>query len=223
MERQIYVGLFTEGSIDQRYLIPIVECLLADLSYQSRGDIVFQVFPIPVSKSGLDFPEQVLAAAKAAHQEWGAHLLCVHTDADNEVSTRAYQTKIAPALSQLAQQPDQAFSKMLMALVPVYETEAWMLADLDLLKSEIGTELSGQDLGLARPPERIARPKEAIAEAIRRAQAHRPRRHRYQVQIDELYAALGPQTELKKLAQLPSFRDFEQNLRAALQKLNFLD
>ncbi|MCU0448492.1 MAG: hypothetical protein MUC97_01440 [Bernardetiaceae bacterium] len=59
--------------------------------------------------------------------------------------------------------------------------------------------------------------------ANRLAQAHRPKRRRDELQIEDLYTAIGQQLQLEKLGKLTSFQDFAQNLRAALRQLNFLD
>ena len=105
--------------------------------------------------------------------------------------------------------------------MPVYETEAWMLADKGFFKSEIGTKLSDSELKIHRNPESIARPKEVIEEAIRISRKQLTKKRREALTISDLYSALG-QVELEKLEKLESFRDFQSNLEHAFRKLNLL-
>jgi hypothetical protein len=97
-----------------------------------------------------------------------------------------------------------------------------MLTDLELLKREIGTDKTNAELNLARSPERIARPKEAIVEAIRIARSEIGKRRRRDLSIADLYLRLGQQVQIEKLGQLESFEDFVKNLREVLRHLNYI-
>jgi hypothetical protein len=102
-------------------------------------------------------------------------------------------------------------------------TEAWMLVDKELLKSEIGTELSNFDLGIHPKPESIANPKETITNAIRIVQSDLTRRKRKRgLDISELYQIIGQKLELSQLENLESYQKFKESLKNAFKELGFL-
>jgi hypothetical protein len=216
------VGLLLEGTTDERFLPAVVERTIVELLLrEGRGD--YEVFcEVMGNDPGLTFVESVVQAAKKGVNEFGIEVLCVHADSDAPTSERAYGAKIGPARSQLVQLDARTHCQNLVALVPVQETESWMLADLDLLKREIGTDKTNAELNLARPPEKIARPKEAIAEAIRIARSEIGKRRRRDLSIADLYLRLGQQVQIEQLGQLKSFEDFVKNLREVLQQLNYI-
>lgn len=99
--------------------------------------------------------------------------------------------------------------------------EAWMLADKDLLKAEIGTRKSDNDLGIDRDPEVIADPKSVIEEAIRVAQSDLPRR-RQRLTISDLYEIIGDKISIDKLLLLNSYRRFQEEVRSTYRALNYM-
>jgi Domain of unknown function (DUF4276) len=219
---QLFVGLLTEGSTDERFLAPIVERTLNDIVFaEVPGEHDVNVILVDPGK-GLDFVETVLAGAEQGLVNFGIRLLCVHTDADNTTANDVYRNKINPAKDSLAKKDEANFCKIIAALVPVQEMEAWMLADKDLLKKEIGTDKTEAELGIARAPEAIARPKEVIEEAIRLARADLAKRRRGNLQIGDLYASMAQKIAIERLNHLPSYQDFKENIRAAFIELNLL-
>lgn len=110
----------------------------------------------------------------------------------------------------------------MVAIIPIQETEAWLLADKELLKQEIGTNKTDNELGINRQPEEIANPKEVIETAIRIARADMTRRRRSQLTITDLYLPIGQSVDLEKLELLSSYRDFKNNIREAFIQLNLL-
>lgn len=107
-------------------------------------------------------------------------------------------------------------------IIPVHMTESWMLADIELLKNEIGTTLSNVDLGLNRMPESVAQPKDLINNAIRISRTGLVRRRRHELTINQLYQPIGQKIALDRLDQLPSYAKFKEAVRAAYRKLNYL-
>jgi hypothetical protein len=102
-------------------------------------------------------------------------------------------------------------------------TEAWMLADKELLKSEIGTDKSNSDLGIHREPETIADPKDTIKNAIRIAKENSTKRKRRKdLNISDLYQIIGQKLALSKLDGISSYQEFKNNLRDAFKQLNLL-
>lgn len=96
-----------------------------------------------------------------------------------------------------------------------------MLADKNLLREEIGTDLSDATLGLARDPEKIADPKAVISEAIRIATEGKSRR-RQSLSIAELYGPIGASVSLEALMSLSSYRMFRQSVEDTFREIGYL-
>ena len=223
MTKLIFAGLFTEGSTDVRFLESIVRKALEDVAFECQGQIETEVKTIEINKTGLGFVEQVLLASKKSIDDYGIMFFCVHTDSDDDTDRRVMESKIIPALNSLNNQNESEYCKILVSVIPVYMTEAWMLADKELLKSEIGTELSNTDLGIHPKPESIAKPKEAIENAIRIVQSDLTKRKRNRgLDISELYQIIGQKLELSQLENLESYRKFKESLKRAFRELGFL-
>jgi hypothetical protein len=220
MTKQLVVGLFTEGSTDIRFLESVVERTFSESLFQCSGSFELSVFPIRISKSGLNFVEQVLEASKSGIESYGIILLCVHSDSDSQDNTNALM-KIENTKQALEKQND-SYCKLIVKLIPIQMTEAWMLADSKLLKFEIGTDKSDNELGINRNPERISDPKSVIKEAIRISRQEITKRRRRELSISELYLPLGQKISLQLLENLQSFRDFKESIFDALFQLNYL-
>lgn len=221
MSRTLFAGLFVEGPTDQRFLSGVVKRTLDDLAMQCTGDIEVELVPIEIEKSGKSFVDQVKTAARKGLNEFGLHFLCVHTDADRFSDQDVFENKIIPAQKELELGlQTQHFS--LIPIVPIVMTEAWMLADKELLKSEIGTDLSDGELQFTKNPERYSDPKDIINNAIRIADASRPKKTRYKVTIQDLYQIVGQRCSLQKLSSLSSYQKFRNGIIAELGKMNYL-
>ncbi|PLK44451.1 DUF4276 family protein [Emticicia sp. TH156] len=219
---QVFTGLFTEGSTDISFLEGIVQKALQSIAFECSGQIDIYVSSISINRSELSFVEQVIEASKKGVADFGIQIICVHTDADAQTSSNAYQNKINVAQESLSTLNPDDYCLVMAAIVPIQETEAWMLADKELLKRVIGTTKSDEELEINRNPEQIARPKEVIENAIRIARVDLTRRRRGELTISDLYSPLGQSIDIEKLRQLESFRDFENNVRQAFRSLNLL-
>jgi Domain of unknown function (DUF4276) len=218
----IIVGLFTEGSTDARFLERIVKNTLDDLVLECNTHTDTSVKLITIHKTGLSFVEQVLAASKQGCEEHNIHILCVHTDADDISVDNAYKYKINPAKNALKTQDEQAYCKILVAIVPVQEIEAWMLADKTVLKNELQTKKTDTQLGIHRHPESINNPKKAIENAIRIAQQDFSKKNNPKLTISTLYFVIGERLNIEKLETLPSYLLFKEEMKNAFRALNLL-
>ena len=221
MRRQLFVGLPSEGDTDNRFLYPVIEKLLVEMAYDCRSqiDVDIKIIDKVNSKS---FIEQVSYAAKWGFSSFGIDILCVHADADGPNSQSTFRNKINPAMEHLKEMNPLDYCQIMAPLVPVYETEAWLLADKQLFKEEIGTTLPDDELGINRSPESIANPKEILEEAIRTSRQHLTKRRRRELTLSELYLPIGQSVELDKLRQLASFNLFEEHLQSCFKELNLL-
>ena len=219
---QLFAGLFVEGTTDISFLSSIVERTLQNVAFDCKGEIDLEVKEIKIDKSGLSFCDQVVMASEKGFSEFGITILCVHSDADNKKLEDTYQNRINQAIDRLMQLEAKQYCKILVAIVPIQETEAWMLADKELLKNEIGTDKSDNELEINRQPESIARPKEVIENAIRIARENYTRKRRKDLTIGDLYLPVGQAMSLDKLEKLESYRDFKNNVKEAFKTLNLL-
>jgi hypothetical protein len=219
---QLFAGLFAEGNTDMDFLQSIVEKTLQNIAFECSGQLDIDVLPIKIDKTNVDFTNQVLNASKKGFDDFGIQIICIHTDADAAHATETYRYKIDPATIELAKQNDNDYCKIVVAIVPIQETESWLLADKELLKQEIGTDKTDNELGINRLPEVMANPKEVIETAIRIAREGLTQRRRSQLTISDLYLPIGQRIDLDKLEHLSSYRDFRNNVRTAFKQLNLL-
>ena len=117
---------------------------------------------------------------------------------------------------------DYVLSFTLVPLIPIQETEAWMLADTVLLKEQIGTKEEDTTLGIHRQPESVANPKEVIENAIRLAHQSTTKRRRCNLVIGDLYGIMGVSIDLEKLEKLSAYQDFKNNIRQVFRQRNIL-
>ena len=223
MMKNLALALYSEGVTDQRFLQDIIRRTSRRILDQ-YGQNTIKVQPvdsIEFSKMRLRLNECILQAAYKACKH---HVLIVHCDADHPTSERALQERFLPGY-ELVQQTNEHLCKSLVPIVPVQITEAWMLAaDHDLLREVMGTNLSAQNLGLvnrARQVEADPNPKQTLKQIMQKAYAERPRRHR-EADINPLYALLGRQINLDRLINVPSYKQFMEDLTEALRSLELI-
>lgn len=210
------IGLYTEGKTDIRFLSNIVQQTYERAAIQAYGEIDIELHVVKIDKTGLNFTQQVLKAAQKAKQEYGATIICVHSDADSSSIDHTLNTKFVPAQKCLLEQADDSCAKILVNLIPVQMMEAWILAD------KHGTTLSDEELNLNKDPESISKPKQAIENAIRIARQHIVKRRRRDLGIGELYAPLGQLINIEQLMELKSYRQFWGNVVSSLQQLHLV-
>lgn len=220
--RQVFIGLTTEGTTDIRFLEKIVERTFEEIAYDCFGDVepVFRV--LNVDKHGLSFVDYILRASQQGIDEMGMAILCVHTDADDVTIDGVMNNKMLPAQNVLLGAESERTCKILVPIIPVQMMESWMLADKDLLKHEIGTDLTDNELGINRNPESIADPKSVIEEAIRISRRNVVKRRRRDLKIGDIYMAVGQKVAIDKLLLLPSYQHFQNEVRNAYRKLHLL-
>ena len=199
----------------------VVERTFIDVAFECENDLEPYVKCLTVEKVRLSFNEYVEKASRRGMEEMGMDILCVHTDADSKDTKRAYAEKINPAKEFLSDKKGE-ICKSLIPIVSVRMVEAWMLADKELLKEEMGTRMSDEELGINRMPELYLDPKATIIQAIGKSNRTTTRRHRKDLDISELYASIGARLELEKLHLLPSYRQFVDEVREAYRQLGLL-
>jgi len=220
MIRQLIVGLFCEGPTDHRFLQNIIRRTLEDIALtESTVDLeILGVERILVDKG--TYVEEVVRAARKGFRELGIMILCIHADSDNLTDTRTFQFKILPAIEAVDEIND-AICNSLIPIVPVAMTESWMIADREVLKREIGTKMSDDDLGLNNRIKGVRNPKAVIRAAITSAYSHKSKRSQRPT-ISELYLPLGQKTRLDILLKLESYQKFREGIREQFRMKNII-
>lgn len=220
---QIIIGYTTEGNTDVRFLESIIERTFIEIGFDCNSQIEVLTPIVRINKElGINFNDQIKNGATQAYSK-GVMAFCVHVDSDNVNDVDVYQNKVEPAFHSVLNTPDYHLCcKNLVAVVPVQMTESWMLADKQLLKNEIGTDMTDNELEINRHPESFANPKSAIENAIRIARSQVGKRRRRQLSIGELYQPIGQKISLDCLQTLNSYIKFKESVRGAYRQLNYL-
>ncbi len=220
MSNIITIAYTTEGATDQRFLESIIRKTFEEVALTCKGEIeVFDPVYIELKKN-MNFIENIKNLAITA-LNIGINVFCIHADSDNISDEHVFKHKIVPAVQAVNTLPVDKACNNLVAIVPVRMSEAWMLADTDLLKEEFNTTKTDSELFININPETIADPKAVIEKALQLAQDHLPQR-RNRIIIGELYQPLGQKIQLNKLEQLSSFKKFKLSVEDAFRKLNYL-
>ncbi|MBU4487396.1 MAG: DUF4276 family protein [Candidatus Delongbacteria bacterium] len=219
---EINIGLIAEGPTDNRFLESVVKRTFDTISCECTGAMIVNLYVLKRKDYKTDkFVKLVNEASKDGFEKYGIKILCVHTDADFKDDSVAISKKIIPSIKSINKLGDE-YCKNLVAIVPVQMTEAWMLADKDLLKREIGTEKPDSELKIQKTPEEYSDPKAVIESAIRIARAQLTQRKRKDLKINELYQPIGHKIPLEKLDALDSYQKFKNEIRFIYRKLNYL-
>jgi hypothetical protein len=105
-------------------------------------------------------------------------------------------------------------SEQLVTVVPVRETEAWLLADGQALRDALGVRWSDAEMGLPASPrgvERVADPKRVLNEVTGRVSRS---------MVDHL-GQLGELISLQRLNLVPAYRRWWEDTRNALRSLGY--
>src|SRR5581483_2429473 len=218
--RYLALALFAEGASDHEILPRLLLRLTTEISASISTEpveIAEQFIRASVSSriGPQTRPERVEALFGSALE--AIDLLFIHADGQND-SNAAFDERVLPCCRHLRDRfPEIPFGCV--GVVPVRETEAWAIADVDAVTRALGTRKSAQELGLpqsARSAERSPDPKAVLRNAQRIALGGR--RH-VRAPTSAILAVLGETVALGVLRELPAFRDFEGSLRGALEEL----
>lgn len=218
--RQVFVGLIAEGPTDYRFLTPVILNSLIEIAIDCKGQIDVDVIPIYIEKD--KYAEWMLDGAVQGFQDFGIDMLIVHTDADDSNHNDVMNNRFLPSLQSILDLEDVECCKKILPLIPVHETESWMLADTDLLRKYINTDKTDADLEITGNPERFADPKQKLADAIRIGRSEMPRKIRESLKIADLYSIIGQSIDLRKLSTLASYQQFIRNAKKSFGELNLL-
>ncbi|MEI8324642.1 MAG: hypothetical protein WCH44_04630 [Betaproteobacteria bacterium] len=200
--RRITATLVADGSSD-RLLVPLIELL-----FEAHTDLAYQVKcaeDLPPISHGLG------ARIDSALELFPCDFLFVHRDAESvEAAVRRQEIETS--------WQDSQKSAILICLVPVRMTEAWLVANEEPIRAAVGNP-NGKDplkLPAVRDIESLPDPKAILFAALKAAtgrNASRKRRfnpHQFRHRVSELTVDLEP------LRKLSSFRHLEAQVRMHL-------
>lgn len=192
--RYFSLALLTEGRSDQWFLAPLVDRQVAELAYEP---------PAGFDYSGVVTGERFTVAPRDVVVREVADLLryfdvvMIHHDHNERGKVDAVREQFA----------DDA--PRIVALVPVRETEAWMLADADALRQAAPATDTAWDL--PHDVEKVTDPKAVLKTALG---------GRRDVERD--FDRLGQTVALDKLGKVAAYQRWVGELRAAMEHLRFL-
>jgi hypothetical protein len=188
--RYLAAALLTEGASDQSFLLPVLQEQLEELGRKNGFEVG------RIRTSGVRTVDRLaLVDGAAAGLLADCNVLLVHHDKRECAKVDALRSRL------------QQTSKIV-AVVPVRETEAWILAAMYALR------VPGLDPACRPDPVKSVEmdpdPKATLKRAYTRGNPI------------SAFDRVGEQIDLDVLQQLPAYRDFLQDLTIALKELNFL-
>jgi hypothetical protein len=201
--RDVVFAFYGEGKADYEFLLRVIERYLKQIA--PHADFV------PDRVHGIVGNTELERQTKLAEDYAGSHFIIIHLDADARTDVDAIENRLIPDYQK----------KRIVPIIPIKETEAWILADFEAFKEVIGTKMSAKELGFPAQPkevEKINEPKEVIKTAISRAVSRRKR-----IDIEEIYETMGEKVSLEQLEKVPAFQNFRKRIIPILIQLGFRD
>lgn len=189
--RHLVTGLIAEDASDAAFLLPVLQAELARIGW----DAGFEALEIQSSVVTTVMSADVVATAACDLLDC-SDLLFVHQDAREGVKIERLRAVICGG-------------SRVVPVVPIRETEAWVLAAAIGAGRIGGLDTTAQEKG-CRWVERLADPKAELR-----------RRYRGRRSIEDLFTLVAEQADLARLAELPAYQNFLQDLTTALKELNF--
>ena len=220
-----YIGLalFAEGATDYRFLSPLLLRVVTDLCL-AHGQTKVDISDVIPLDSPADYKDERRAVRirEAALRAWGGfHLLFVHSDGTNDPD-RVRDEQVNPGLNEVEQLAGtDAYAGV--GVVPVRETEAWILCDGNALRVAFQTSLTDEEMGLPRQPREVEReldPKRTLKEAY--LQVVGGASHSRGRSAVSFLPLLGETIDIARLEQVPSFQRFRADLQVALTRLGVI-
>jgi hypothetical protein len=206
--RFVFIG---EGTSDASLVIPLTQlCKLCG------ADDAKEIL-LPLHQFGSEVGHSIFKKARVVlSQASNADILFIHRDADARDATSRYK-EIATAMESLGNSMDYV------AVVPIQETEAWLLLDEKAIREVAENQAGRMSLNLPSPKqvETIANPKERLKEVLAKASGFKGRRLKrfrknFSLHRRELLEMLDCEGPVSKVA---AFRRLVDDISQAIEKL----
>jgi len=158
-------------------------------------------------------------AREACGAQDAFYLVFIHADTGGRALAQALDQR-GTAYCEAMQRRCNWPTDRCIVIAPRHETEAWVLADPEAVKSTLGYTGSPGSIGLpanATEAERVVDPKATLQQAVARV-----RGRRRAVDLAQVLPAIAQRQELGELRRSASFRAFEERVRVALNDLGCL-
>ena len=221
MSYQLFLGFTFEGSTDERFFNSIIERTLSDIIFK-YSTIDVEIILIPLKKSGNTFIEQSMNAIKLGQNENSVDIFFIHCDADDVNNENVIQYKFEP-LYKAIEDSDEVNNCIIIPIIPIQMTEAWLIADFELFANEISTNKTKSELQISGNPEDFSNPKLKIIESLRIVNMELPKKRRKDLQISELYQIIGQKIDINNLRKLKSFQEFYNKSFTILKELKIIN
>lgn len=218
--KQLFVGLISEGTTDARFLFSVVDRTIKQLVFDFGDSIEISIEELK-KDSGKNFTNQIIDANLKYQKENFINILLIHSDADYKDDSKVLKEKITPLMENIYSNNDLV-CKEIVPIIPIFMIEAWMLADINLFLDEISTNKTKSELGISGKPESFTNPKNKIKDALLIINQEKPKKRRKDLQISDLYQIIGQKIKIEKLMELSSFANFYNNITETLIKLKFI-
>ncbi|EKX65069.1 DUF4276 family protein [Streptomyces ipomoeae] len=191
------IALLAEGPSDPWFLLPLINRQVEALATDAAGGFDFgdafrgECFTVAPR-------EQVLKEVESLLKDMD--LVIIHHDHNERGKVESLQGALS--------RPQDA--ERVIGIVPVRETEAWMLADPAALP-EAPASVVRDLVRSPREVEKVTDPKKILAQAF--GPRHRPERD---------FDRLGQHVSLDMLRQVPAYDRWVRDLHGALERLRFL-
>jgi hypothetical protein len=200
MSRPLVPGLLAEGRTDELFLGAVIFRQLRMLTEgRSRHIVDVEKTEIGECRTTKDHDRLVQAALDLADD---CHVIFIHNDHDK-------RDKAAACAKLLA---ERGLAKPVVTLVPVRETEAWLLADRAAWATLRGSDLDHLP-GHPRGVQKLADPK-PVLDAVVPKSGCRSR--------DDYFEYLGQNVDLVTLASIPAYADWVAKTEDVLKGLGYL-
>lgn len=214
MPRQVIIAFCGEGSTDH-YALPYLLRRIAEDILISRNAEFEVVQPLDyllseLNGQGVNNQYQALAG-KAA----GAHLICVHHDANHLTVQERRAQNFEPGVAAAGLDSETA-RPFFIPVIPVREMETWLLVDKTAIERVIGDiPASAQIPASPRDLERLRDPKELLSSIIAAQTRNMSERA-------VLMEALAEELDLQALSALPAVQSLRRELEDGLRLQGFL-
>jgi len=205
--RYLSTALISEGLSDDRFLPRLLARSLEGLCLTEFDETVYVADVQPLrARSGPAGIDHVISLADRSD---GAFTIVFFHRDQGANAERVHREWLEPLRKRWADRREQ-----LVAVVPVRETEAWLLADGQALRNALGVRWSDVEMGLPGSPrqvEQIADPKKVLNEVMRRVSRS----------VGDHLGQLGERVDLDRLQQVPAYRRWWDDTRQALVALGY--
>ncbi|MER5703410.1 DUF4276 family protein [Micromonospora sp. NPDC002296] len=205
--RYLTSALVSEGITDDQFLPRLLARALTEICQTEFEDAVevADVQPLRARKG----PCSTADVMKLVEQNSASFLLVFFHHDQGTSADRVAAEWLRPLRQLWGDRPEQ-----LIAVVPVRETEAWLLTDGDALRSALGVRWTDAEMGLPAQPrrvEQVADPKKVLNDIMGRVSRS----------TADHFGQLGELVSLARLDDVPAYRQWWSDTSDALARLGY--